>query len=113
MSTGGAGAVEQGSLPAVRELLRDFLYWEPIVPGTAEGLAKFLAPLARVLRDEVLHALARNSNALQSAANEWSGLLFPEGDWDQFADAYAQTVTYALLLARFEGAESLRPLRAA
>ena len=113
VSTGGAGAINQGAVPAVNELLRDFLYWEPIVPGTAEGLAKFLAPLARVLRNEVRDALARNSIALQSAANEWSGLLFPEGDWDQFADAYAQTVTYALLLARFEGAESLRPLRAA
>ena len=31
----------------------------------------------------------------------------------QFADAYAQTLTYALLLARFEGAESLRPAFAA
>ena len=37
------------------------------------------------------------------------GLLFPEGDDAQFADAYAQTLTYALLLARFEGADSLRP----
>ena len=112
VSTGGAGAIKQGSPGLLSELLRDFLYGDPIVPATAEGLARFLAPFARVLRDEVLHALARNSTALQSAANEWSGLLFPEGDLRQFADAYAQTVTYALLLARFEGTESLRPLRA-
>ena len=30
----------------------------------------------------------------------------------QFADAYAQTLTYALLLAHFEGAENLRPAAA-
>ena len=37
------------------------------------------------------------------------GLLFPESDDAQFADAYAQTLTYALLLAKFEGADSLHP----
>ena len=113
VSTGGAGGVGQSAQGSLGELLRDFLYWEPIVPANAEGVAKFLAPLARVLRDDVLDALIRDSNALKTAADEWRGLLFPEGDWDQFADAYAQTVTYALLLARFEGAESLTPLRAA
>ena len=112
VSQGGAKAADLGSLDTFRELLRDFLYWEPIVPGTAEGLARFLAPLARVLRDDVKAALARESSALRALANEWSGLLFPEGDDAQFADAYAQTVTYALLLARFEGAESLRPAMA-
>ena len=54
-------------------------------------------------------ALEREASPLRALASEWSGLLFPEGDDAQFADAYAQTVTYALLLARFEGAESLRP----
>ena len=106
----GAKAVDPGALAGLREMLRDFLYWEPIVPKTPEFLAEFLAPLARVLRDEVQTALAREGSQLQSLQKEWGGLLFPEGDEAQFADAYAQTVTYALLLARFEGAESLRPL---
>ncbi len=109
VSLGGAKALDSGSLDSIRELLREFLYWEPIVPGTAEGLAKFLAPLARVLRDEVEAALDREGSFLRQLAGEWKGLLFPEGDDAQFADAYAQTVTYALLLARFEGAESLKP----
>ena len=109
VSQSGAKAVDLGILDTIRELLRDFLYWEPIVPGTAEGLARFLAPLARVLRDDVKTALAREASSLRALASEWAGLLFPEGDDAQFADAYAQTVTYALLLARFEGAESLRP----
>ena len=109
VSQGGAKAVDPGTVGTIRELLRDFLYWDPIVPGTAEGLARFLAPLARVLRDDVRAALEREASPLRALASEWSGLLFPEGDDAQFADAYAQTVTYALLLARFEGAESLRP----
>ena len=110
VSQDGASALLPEALSGLHELFRDFLYWEPVVPGTAEGLARFLAPLARVLRDEVQKALRKEGNPLQSLAKEWGGLLFPEGDDAQFADAYAQTVTYALLLARFEGAESLRPL---
>ena len=112
ISEGGAKAVDAGALTGLRWLLSEFLHWEPAVPGTAEGLATFLAPLARILRDHVNVALTREGSPLRSLANEWSGLLFPEGDDAQFADAYAQTVTYALLLARFEGAESLRPAMA-
>ena len=90
-------------------LLRSFLYWEPIVPKTARGLAEFLAPLTRFLRDEVNKALGREGGPLNALASEWREVLFPEADDAQFADAYAQTVTYALLLAQFEGADSLRP----
>ena len=108
----GAKGILPDALDALREVFRDFLYWEPLVPGTPEGLAAFLAPLARILRDEVRKALGREDSRLRQLAEEWSGLLFPEGDEAQFADAYAQTVTYALLLARFEGAESLKPLLA-
>ena len=112
VSEEGAKGILPDALDGLRQVLRDFLYWEPIVPGTPEGLAAFLAPLARILRDEVREALGREDSRLRQLAEEWSGLLFPEGDEAQFADAYAQTVTYALLLARFEGAESLKPLLA-
>ncbi len=110
VSVGGARCLARNSLEAAGALLRDFLYWEPIVPSTAEGLAEYLAPLTRILKEETQKALGRECGPLPSLAKEWQGLLFPEGNEAQFADAYAQTVTYALLLARFEGAESLRPL---
>ena len=113
VSESGKAGIDQDSAESLGELLRDFLYWEPIVPSTAKGLAEFLAPLARILRDEVRKALKRETSTLRELADQWSEILFPEGDEAQFADAYAQTVTYALLLARFEGAESLRPLAAA
>ena len=112
VSAGGTKPVIEKALGGHQGLLLDFLLWEPVVPGTAQGLAEFLAPLARVLRDEVEGALERQNAQLKQLSQEWGGLLFPEGDDAQFADAYAQTVTYALLLARFEGAESLRPAMA-
>ena len=90
-------------------LLRDFMNWHPIVPATARGVAEFLAPLTRVLRDEVVADLDRVDSPLRNLANEWGRVLFPDADDAQFADAYAQTLTYALLLAKFEGAESLGP----
>ena len=102
-------SLESSRLVEHHNLLLDFLHWNPVVPGTAQGLAEFLAPLARVLRDEVQSELAKADSPLRNLANEWGGLLFPEGGEAQFADAYAQTLTYALLLARFEGAASLRP----
>ena len=83
--------------------------WHPVVPASARGVAEFLAPLTRVLRDEVSADLTRADSPLRTVANEWGSLLFPTADDAQFADAYAQTLTYALLLAKFEGAESLRP----
>ena len=46
VSIGGAKSVDRAVLETQRELLRDFLYWEPVAPATAEGLARFLAPLA-------------------------------------------------------------------
>ena len=100
---------QQEILAQFDQLLRSFLSWEPIVPGTAQGLAEFLAPLTRILRDEVRAELGRPDSPLKSLAMEWGRLLFPGADDDQFADAYAQTLTYALLLARLEGAENLRP----
>ncbi len=110
---GSAALFQQESLAQFDQLLRSFLTWEPIVPGTAQGLAEFLAPLTRILRDEVRAELGRADSPLRTLATEWGRLLFPGANDDQFADAYAQTLTYALLLARLEGAENLRPAMAA
>ena len=103
----GVRSLDRANLPKLDALLRNFFHWQPSVPKTPEALAAFLAPLARFLRDEVRDALGRENAPLKQLASEWQGLLFAEADDDQFADAYAQTLTYALLLAHFEGAESL------
>jgi predicted helicase len=50
-----------------------------------------------------LEARGRRTSLFRVLAEEWRHLLFPDSSDDAFADQYAQTVTFALLLARAEG----------
>jgi hypothetical protein len=86
--------------PGLLGLVADFLQWQPIPPRSAFQLAHVSARLCRLLRDEVLEELDRGLPALTNLAEEWRGLLFPEADDEQFADGYAQAVTFGLLVAR-------------
>ena len=108
----GKKAVSKVNARALDALLRDFLVWTPIVPHKPNLLAQYLAPLARFLRSEVEAAMADPASAASLLATEWRQYFFPEADDGQFADAYAQTVTYALLLARLSGADDLDPAAA-
>ncbi|CAN5843558.1 DNA methyltransferase [soil metagenome] len=99
----GAGAVSQNDADDLARLLRDFFSWEPLTPRTPRALAEMLAPLCHLLRDDVREALGDENSNLTSLAREWRDYMFPGADDAQFADAYAQTLTYALLLARFSG----------
>ena len=98
---------------AIERLLRDFLSWEPFIPTDRrgkidlEGFAALLAPLCRMLRDDVTDALGNPRSPLVQLAGDWRQLLFPHATDEQFADAYAQTVAFALLLGRSEGADPL------
>lgn len=102
----GARAVTEDVARKLRDLLADFLGWEPIVPRDVKQLAEQLAPRCRLLRDQVKDALARPASPLVRLKADWQALLFPGANDEQFADAYAQTVTFALLLARAEGWET-------
>ena len=113
LTADGAKGLDAGGVDGLERLLLDFLSWEPITPRNPRELAEFIAPWARMLRDEVERAAAGSDSPLRSLAAQWREILFPEADDAQFADAYAQTLTYALLLARFEGADSLLPELAA
>ncbi|MDR2365396.1 MAG: N-6 DNA methylase [Zoogloeaceae bacterium] len=103
----GQAAVDTESARQLALLLRDFLSWDPIVPGNAKQLAEFLAPLCRALKDDVLDALEHRVPAVEAAAADWRRYLFPGADNPRFADAYAQTVTFSLLLARSNGSDTL------
>jgi hypothetical protein len=81
-------------------LINDFLRWSPIPPKNAKQLAQISARLCRLLRDEVIEQMARGSEALTGLAQDWRKLLFPQADDAQFADGYAQAVTFGLLVAR-------------
>ena len=109
----GADAVSPDNARELEILLRDFTSWEPIVPTSPHRLAETLAPLCRLLRDDAFAALSNEGSAMRMLAEEWRVFLFADADDRQFADAYAQTVTYALLLARVEGEANLAASSAA
>lgn len=112
-SEAGSKAIDAKHAEEFAKLLQDFLMWHPVVPHDPKGLANYLAPMTRFLRSEVEAALAQEGSAVGFLANEWRAFFFPEADDARFADAYAQTVTYAMLLARLSGAEKLSPKEAA
>ena len=60
-------------------------------------------PTLPALRDEVTEQLERKSEALTSLAKDWRMVFDPETSDFQFADGYAQTVTFGLLMARARG----------
>jgi hypothetical protein len=107
IAASGRAAITSPYAQELEPLLLDFLSWQPIVPRNARDLAVLLAPLCRMLRQDVTDALEHTDSPLVRLAEEWRGLLFPNATDEQFADAYAQTVTFALLLARGEGADPL------
>lgn len=97
-------------------LLTNFLTWEPADITTVSRLVRAVAPLTRLLRGEVMDSLVNEQAAVRAGAsardqpftglaNDWRGLLFPNADDVTFADGYAQTVTFALLLARSDGVD--------
>lgn len=109
----GAAAVDDARLAELHTLLLDFLTWEPIVPSGPLQLAQMLAPLCRLLRSDVLVAAEREDSALHRLCLEIRDYLFPHTTNAQFADIYAQTLTYALLLARLSGETELTTAHAA
>lgn len=86
--------------PGLLGLFEDFITWNPLPPRDAKQLAEVSARLCRLLRDEVSEQLALGSLALTALADDWRKLLFPEASDEQFADGYAQAVTFGLLMAR-------------
>ncbi|MGW7042030.1 type ISP restriction/modification enzyme [Streptomyces avermitilis] len=110
----GAGdKLTMGDPAAFDILLKQFLMWKPQPIAQVARLVQHVAPLCRLLRAAVLEQLAaedRSSAAdddmrarpFTGLKNDWRRYLFPSADDATFADGYAQTVTFALLLARTE-----------
>jgi len=86
--------------PELLTLFADFFTWAPQTPKTPHRLAEVSARLCRLLRDEVTEQMERGNKALSGLAEDWRRLLFPQADDAQFADGYAQAVTFGLLIAR-------------
>jgi len=100
--------------PSFEVLTTGFLRWDPQPITSVLALVKTLAPLTKLLREQVaerldseriLLAAGTPISALQflSLSAEWRELLFPSATDKVFADGFAQTVTFGLLLAKTEG----------
>ncbi|MCY3782619.1 MAG: DNA methyltransferase [Chloroflexi bacterium] len=106
LTTDGPSTVALSDARQLGDLLQTFFSWQPIAPATPKRLAETLAPLARLLRRDVLEALRDSNSAISQLRRDWRSVLFANADSNQFADAYAQTLTYALLLARLGGLDT-------
>ncbi|WP_217364452.1 type ISP restriction/modification enzyme [Streptomyces spongiicola] len=101
-----------GDLAAFDALAQAVLCWDPPEIRRVSVLVQHIAPLCRLLREAVREQLRAEArpDAADSAADrpftglrsDWRRLLFPTANDATFADGYAQTVTFALLLARTE-----------
>lgn len=110
IETAGAALTGPDSL---RALVETFLEWKPIPPRSPKELADTTARLCRLLRDEVVEQLEREAPALVGLREDWRQLLLPEATDDEFADGYAQAVTFGLLMAKARGIDLSAGLDAA
>jgi hypothetical protein len=87
----------------------NFLFWEPESPRSLAHLVSIVAGLCRLLNEEVAAILrlerrgASDIKLFERLVEDWRRLLYPDLGDAEFANAYAQTVTFALLLARVDG----------
>lgn len=97
------GSISKNQAEELSTLFDQFLSWKPTTPSSPRGLANTLAPLTRFLRDTVIEIVTDNHpDALDKLYKSWSADLMPGATEAQFADSFAQTFAYALLLARVE-----------
>ncbi|WP_296544957.1 N-6 DNA methylase, partial [Phenylobacterium sp.] len=89
--------------PRLRDLFTRFYSWKAIAPRNPRQLAETSARLCRLLREEVAEQLRNKAQSLTALAEDWRRLLFPEASDEEFADGYAQAVTFGLLMARARG----------
>lgn len=96
------------------ELISDFLRWKPSPITTVARLVSTVAPLTRLIKEQVREELQSERKRQKAGASpdsllfiglraDWRQLLFPMATDEEFADGYAQTITFALLLAQAEG----------
>ena len=87
---------------AVADLFRQFFAQQPPAIGRPDELARRMAGLARMIRDLIRETFARETERgrLHAQLNAFRDTLIPDLAPDQFADMYAQTITYGLFAAR-------------
>ena len=102
----GDSVLQASDAESLASLLAHFLAAEPQQQTDVGRLAESLADACRRIRQGAIRSLRRrNGSVLAPLAASWRKLLFPDLSDEGFADAYAQTVTFALVAGRAAGAE--------
>lgn len=103
--------------PSFASLLNDFLTWEPTPINNVGRLVDTIAPLAIMLREEVLESLRadrryakannidENLRPFVGLRRDWRASLYPRATDEEFADGFSQTVVFALVVGLSEGLE--------
>ncbi|MBX3595734.1 type ISP restriction/modification enzyme [Sphingomonas sp.] len=84
--------------------LRLFAEAKPISIRSAAKLAEMMAAKAAIIKDEVAIALADEAEARKGLEGQYKSFqanLLPNLTPDEFADIYAETITYGMFAARF------------
>ncbi len=84
--------------------LKLFADQKPISIRSAAKLAEIMAAKAAIIKDEIAIALADNVEArkgLEGQFKSFKANLLPNLTADEFADIYAETITYGMFAARF------------
>jgi hypothetical protein len=93
----------------IEQLFRDFYATEAPTVSTPKELASRLAGVTHFIRDQIIAALTSGDAALQKAlADRYSAfreLLLPALKPEEFADLYAQAMTYGLFAAKLSAPE--------
>jgi len=99
---GGKIKTRKEDVAAVRELLGQFLALQTPSIGTAKELALRMAGLAHLMRDAALNTLEKEpeTGTLTGWRAAFEKTLLPHLPSAEFADMYAQTLTYGLFAAK-------------
>lgn len=99
---GGKIKALKEDVAAVRELLAQFLAHQAPSIGTAKDLAVRMAGLARLIQEAALATLGRETETgtLKGLMDAFEKTLLPALTIEEFADMYAQTLTYGLFAAK-------------
>jgi hypothetical protein len=89
-------------MESVSQLLEGFFAQEAPMLGTPKELAQRMASLAQMIRDSIEKAyeLEDEEGRLHGQLAAFRDTLIPDLTAEQFADMYAQTITYGLFAAR-------------
>ena len=85
------------------QLLNGFLTVESPIINTPKELAQIMARQAQLIRDLICQALKQDSenSELRSQLKSFREVLLRDLTNEQFADMYAQTITYGMFTARY------------